>query len=112
MRVFLLQKSNKYDVSAAGAYGELIYLIDDYLPPFDPDKTIARIRARLEEFNFDYKQDAIVLTGASILISIFLSVLIWDCGEVKTLLFDARTGKYKLVNINLIDDPEFESLRG
>jgi len=101
MRVILLQKSNKYDVSAAGAYGEIKYLIDEYLSPFDPDKTIQRIRDALDEVGFDPDQDAIVLTGASILVSMFLSVLTFDYGKVKTLLFDARTAKYKLVTIEL-----------
>jgi len=101
MRVFLLQQSNKYDVSAAGAYGEIIYLIDDYLPPFDPDKTIAHIRTRLDQLKFNEEQDAIVLTGASILVSLFLAVLTYDFHKVRTLLFDARTGKYKLVTIEM-----------
>jgi len=101
MRVFILQKSNKYDVSAAEAYGEIIYLIGDYLAPFDPDKTIQHIRYELNEMNFDPNQDAVALTGASILVSIFLSVLTYDYKKVKTLLFDARTGKYKLVTIEM-----------
>jgi len=101
MRVFLLQKSNKYDVSAAEAYGKIIYLIDDYLPPFDPDKTIERIRFELDQAKFNPNQDAIVLTGASILVSMFLAVLTFDYGKVKTLLFDARTGRYKLVVIEM-----------
>jgi len=101
MRVFILQKSNKYDVSAAGAYGEIVYLIDDYLAPFDPDKTLQHIRSRLDDMKFNPDEDAIVLTGASILVSMFLSVLTYDFHKVKTLLFDARTGKYKLVVIEM-----------
>lgn len=101
MRVFILQKSNKYDVSAAGSYGEIVYLIDDYLAPFDPDKTIQHIRHKLNETNFDPNEDAIALTGASILVSMFLSVLTYDHRKIKTLLFDARTEKYKLVIIEM-----------
>lgn len=101
MRVFILQKSNKYDVSAAESYGKIIYLIDDYLAPFDPDKTIQHIRSRLNETNFNPDEDAIALTGASILVSMFLSVLTYDFHKIKTLLFDARTGKYKLVTIEM-----------
>lgn len=101
MRAFVLQPSNKYDISAAEAYGEIVYLIDEYLSPFDPDETIRRMRNRLDQLKFNPDQDAIVLTGASILISVFLSVLTYDYHKVKTLLFDARTGKYKLVIIEM-----------
>ena len=101
MRAFVLQPSNKYDISMAEAYGEIVYLIDEYLSPFDPDKTIQRMRDELNRLKFNPDEDAIVLTGASILISVFLSVLAYDYHKVKTLLFDARTGKYKLVVIDL-----------
>lgn len=101
MRAFVLQPSNKYDISMVEAYGEIVYLIDEYLSPFDPDKTIQRMRDSLDRLKFNPNQDAIVLTGASILISIFLSVLTHDYKKVKTLLFDARTAKYKLVTIDL-----------
>jgi len=101
MRAFVLQPSNKYDVSAAEAYGKIVYLIDEYLPPFDPDETIRRMRTRLKQLEFDPKEDAMVLTGASILVSVFLSVLTYDYKKIKTLLFDARTGKYKLVTMEM-----------
>lgn len=101
MRCFVLQPSNKYDVSAAEAYGKIVYLIDEYLSPFDPDETLRRMRGRLDQLKFNPDQDAIVLTGASILISMFLSALTYDYHKIKTLLFDARTGKYKLVTIEM-----------
>lgn len=101
MRAFVLQPSNKYDISMVEAYGEIVYLVDEYLSPFDPDETIRRMRDRLDELKFNPDQDAIVLTGASILISMFLSVLVYDYHKVKTLLFDARTAKYKLVVIEM-----------
>lgn len=101
MRIFILQRSNKYNVSAAEAYGEVIYLIEDYLSPFNPDETIQRIRDRLKRINFDPNSDAIALTGTSILISLFLSILTYDYKKIKVLLFDARTEKYKLITVEM-----------
>jgi len=97
MRVFILQVNSKYDVSAAKAYGHLIWLVDEYLNPFDTDKFISTVKRQLYDVNkFDAKKDVICLTGSSILVALFLAIVAHHHKNVSVLLFDAETNKYKL----------------
>ncbi len=101
MRVFFLQRSKKYDITAAEEHGELVFITDEFLSPFDPEALRVLVRKRLFELGFDTEEDAICFTGPSILVAQFVAVVVHDYEKVTTLLFDARTSKYVSRVMNL-----------
>jgi hypothetical protein len=103
MRVFILQFSNRYDVSTAKDHGQIYYLTKERLDPFDPNETVRLIRRELSQKKFDPEEDMVALTGASNLVSLFLAVLARDYDEFKVLIFDSRTEQYVLRTIDIKD---------
>jgi hypothetical protein len=103
MKVFVLQKSSKYAMGSAKSFGKLVYLFeeDENLPPFQPEVTISTIRDKLDRIGFNPNEDAVALTGPMIIVTYFMSVLIFKFGKVKTLLFDAKQSKYRLVTVEI-----------
>jgi len=105
-RVFVLQKQQRYDISAVKYYSkEIIYIIkDEHINPFDTGGFTELVRHRLimEDFNPDL--DFVCLTGSSILLSLFLAVLVKQRNfddQFKVLMFDAKKSQYKLRILNL-----------
>lgn len=101
MRVFILQFSNRYDVSTVKNHGTPLYLLSEQLNPFEPNEAIMHIRNGLSRSKFNPQEDAVALTGASNLVSLFLSVLIYDYTKIKVLIFEPKTEQYVLKIIDM-----------
>lgn len=104
-RVFVLQRQRRYDISAVKHYSkELVYILnDEHINPFDTDGFIDLIRHRLVMEKFDANKDFICLTGSSILLALFMASIVWytnGYANLKILMFDANTNKYKLRILN------------
>jgi hypothetical protein len=113
-RVFILEKNNRYNISSANKFGEIIYINTfscEKFNVFSPNKAIKIIRDKLNELHFDHRNDIICLTGNSTLLALFLSVAFLylenNCFdgsyELKILIFDAKTSNYKLRTLNYRD---------
>jgi len=97
MRIFILQINSKYDVSAAKTYGQIIYLVNGPLNPFDTDAFVSAVEYELyTTCKFNAKKDVICLTGSSILVAMFLAVVARRHKKINMLLFDAKISKYRL----------------
>ena len=104
-RVFVLQTQKRYDISAVKYYSkEIVYVLrDEHINPFDTDGFIELIKHRLIMEKFDPNKDFICLTGSSILLSLFIATIVWftnGYSNLKVLMFDAKTTKYKLRILN------------
>lgn len=100
-RVFVLQKQTKYDVSAAKYYTKsFVYIADnEKISPFDTYALIELIEHKLKVADFDPDVDFICLTGASVLLSLFLATIVRKYSmstTFKLLIYDARKSKYQL----------------
>ena len=104
-RVFVLQRQKRYDISAVEYYSkELVYVLnDEHINPFDTNGFVELIKHRLIMEHFDPNKDFICLTGSSVLLSLFMAIVIWytnGYSNIKVLMFDAKTTKYKLRILN------------
>jgi hypothetical protein len=95
-RVFLPVSYSKLDYSLAGDFGEIVFVCEEHLNPFSPDKCIEALMVGLSEENFDPEVDYICMTGQSLILAYTLSAAIFVYGRVNILLFDATTNNYKM----------------
>lgn len=93
-RVMILQK-DRYNVISARDYGEVVWLMEEPLDPFDIKKTTLCIEERMGQLNFDSRRDFIALTGPSSLVAIFLAKAISMYEGVNVLIFDASSSRYR-----------------
>lgn len=94
-KVFIVEKSTKYNVAAAESFGTIVYLSDKALHPFDVDMNVKVIAEALELHRYDSEVDYICFTGNSILLGLLMGVVMCQTEEAKVLLFDARESRYK-----------------
>ena len=108
-KVFILQKQNRYDISAVKYYSDnIVYIInDERINPFDIQELTELVKHRLIMNNFNPEVDLICLTGSSVLLSLFLATIVVHTGggysNLKVLIYDARNSKYKLRILNFGD---------
>lgn len=95
MKVIAAEPNNRYNFDSAETYGDLIYLSDVSLNPFESSKAIGLFSKRLDEIDFDPDSDIICLTGQTIIISLLMSVVAVKYNKFKVLMFDARVSAYK-----------------
>lgn len=101
MRVIVLQKGHKLDSSAAEDYGRRIYVLNNFVDPFDTEKLVNTFHRKLKQISFDPDNDIICLTGPSILLQLFLAVVGSIHKKIKILMFYAPDSKYKLRTLEL-----------
>lgn len=94
-RVVVAEASARYNLSAAESYGEIVYLSDRVINPFDTGAMISLYRSRMECMEFDPKSDFICATGYALKIACLLAVAARRHGDVKVLMFHAATSSYR-----------------
>lgn len=94
-RVFFLLNSDRFMTEPAEDFGIRSFLFERSLrSPLSPDELIEDCLALLEERNYDPTIDYIALTGPVIQLCMFFAAVFAHYGEVKSLIFDARSEKY------------------
>jgi hypothetical protein len=93
MSVFLANPNNRYDLSALLAYGDLKYLTEEFINPFNTDHCIELLRAGLE--GFDPDEDYICMTGNLQIISFMMMIAYKKFSTFRVLMFDATQSNYK-----------------
>jgi len=93
VKLFLVEKSSKFDLTALSEFGEIVYISNDYLNPFSVDYCLKEVQKGLESFNCT--EDFLVLTGNLVLVSYMMMVAYEKFGTFKTLMFDAKQSNYK-----------------
>lgn len=91
--IYLVEKTDRYDLSSLKAYGEIGSLTDRRLDPFNVPATKVRLREGLK--NFDPTEDYLCLTGNLLSVSLMLMVAYAEFDTFRILVFDARSSNYK-----------------
>ena len=83
--------SSRFDLEPARRFGDVVYALDAGDPSaFATDDLMAHFAEVLADF--DPEEDRIALTGKNIELSLFVAVAMQLHGEVRALLYDARSG--------------------
>jgi len=106
MRVIVLQKNHRLDSVAAEEYGKRIFILENFVDPFDSSKLLRMYHRKLKQINFNPDEDLVCLTGPSILLQLFLAVLSHKYSSLKVLMFNAPDCKYKLRTLEFDNDTE------
>jgi hypothetical protein len=93
-RVFIPQKVDKYDVSKAEEYGELIPLLEDSLSPFNIMEMIYKFINAFRTFDFNPEKDFVCMTGNSLVLCWLSIALVLEFQKVKILIYDSRLENY------------------
>lgn len=111
MRVFFVEPSQRLDVTSASEHGDITYIFEanERRPSvFDQESYIDRVKAKLISLDFKPEEDYFVISGP--LLNVFGTTMAivsylnvhWECAILKTLAYDARSGKYvSLRNLNI-----------
>jgi hypothetical protein len=94
-RVFFLHKWNTLDETSAEKWGEIVYLFDTIISPFNFTRFRHRILAKLSENGFDPERDYFGLSGPLSQVALALTFLSVKYSFLKILLFDGREKIYK-----------------
>lgn len=95
MKVVIAEPNNRYSFDASETYGDLVFLSNVSLNPFDSANIIGIFSRRLDEIEFDPEEDFICLTGKTITVAILFAVVAVKYNKFKTLMFDARVSAYR-----------------
>jgi len=95
-RVFIPIDTDKYDVSNAKKFGEIVYILDDTVSPFNITETTYKIINSLKRNEFDPRKDFICMTGNSIILCWASISIMTLFDKVNILLFDSRTDDYQV----------------
>jgi len=95
MRVIVPEPNHRYDFKKAAVYGEVVFLYEEAQNPFRDD-LLAEFVTRLEELGFDPEEDSLCMTGQNLILAQLLAAVLAKFGKVRTLMFDARVGDYRL----------------
>lgn len=93
MKVFLVEPNHRYDLKTLEAYGELSFISDEPLNPFDVEYCLKVLKEGLK--NFDPTEDYICLTGNLQTVSFMMMIAYNKFDSFRILAFDARTSNYK-----------------
>jgi len=92
-KVFILSKTDRYDYSNAEKFGELVYLLEDSISPFNVNEHIYIVSSMLQN-NFDNEKDYICMTGNTLSLC-WLSIAMSNLfTKINLLLFDSKTETY------------------
>jgi len=95
MRVIAAEPNNRYNFNTSETYGELVYLSNEPVNPFESIDTIRIFAIKLDEIKFNPDEDFICLTGKTITVAILFGVASVKYNKFKTLMFDARVSAYR-----------------
>lgn len=96
-RVLIVQdQSDRFDISGAHRFGEVEFLLDPDISPFNTDRVAMQIAKRLRELDYDPDRDFIALTGPALMLALFMGIVMSAYTEPRILLFDAKARKYEL----------------
>lgn len=85
----------KHSLTAAEAFGTVIFLIRNLPFSIDRPEMISRLlRTELQRQKFDVARDFVALTGPQIPVTLLYGLVLSEYGSVRALMFDARTGAY------------------
>lgn len=94
-RVFFASRNQRFDVTAAEPFGEIVYLFERDRPsPLRTQKVYDGILERMLSNDFDPNLDYIVLTGPNVYVAVLLAVAVAEFGGTKMLVFDAPNDRY------------------
>ena len=93
-RVFLPEPAKRFNLAQAKVFGELVYLAEQRLDPFNVELTLEILTERLSALAFNPEKDLLCMTGNTIILAYSLTAASRLFGSVKLLLFDARTSSY------------------
>ena len=94
-RVFFVQPDDRINVESARSVGEVRFMIDDIISPFEPEGWISAIDKALESMDFDPDSDVFGLSGDHRIVAYAMAVLIRIFGKIRILVFDAKTETYR-----------------
>lgn len=94
-RVFFVQPDDRINMESAGSVGEVRFMIDDIISPFEPEGWISAIDKALETADFDPDTDYFGLSGDHRIVAFALAVLVRIYGKVRILVFDAKSESYR-----------------
>lgn len=109
-RVFVVQNQqrmsaggdleNKFDMSSAARFGELIYLLSPTARPFTPAPIIKQLKEKLTVYSDD---DYLLLIGNPCLIGFCVAIASdVNAGRVNVLQWDGRKREYVAVRASLL----------
>lgn len=93
-KVFVAQKSTRFDMKPAEAIGTVEYCTGEFSSPFNAEGMSQEILQTLTEKGFDPEVDFIALTGAVIPVALLTAVALATYPKVRLLMYDARSGSY------------------
>lgn len=85
----------KHDLSAAEAFGPIVFLIRNLPFSVDRPEMISRLlRAELQRQEFDASRDFVAIAPPLIPAAMLYGLVLSEYEEVRGLFFDARVGEY------------------
>lgn len=103
MIISILQRDNRFDLSTAAPWGDVVFLLDDMrCNPFNTDEYCALIREGLITNGFDPARDQILMTGSPVSIALLVLVASTFGPTLNLLLFDPRSenGRYVMRKVS------------
>ena len=94
-RVFVPIRTDRYDISQAGKFGEIIYLSDENISPFNINEVVWKFINSLRN-NFNPEVDYICMTGNSLILCWLSTAISILYPKVKILLYDSRSEDYQV----------------
>lgn len=94
-RVILVERNERYDVSSATTFGEILYLCDRPVNPFNTVGAVELFQERLVQMEYDPEVDYLCMTGQSLTVAMLLGVAVKLYGRVRLLMFHAREREYR-----------------
>ena len=94
-RVFLAEPNGRYDLTAAREFGDIVYLSDQSMNPFDTATVVDKLETALIQAGFKPDEDYICMTGQSLTVAMLLAVAAATYPMVRLLMFDARGSNYR-----------------
>ena len=91
-RVFVLNYSG-HNVTSAEDFGELIYLTEGDINIWDTDRVNYLISKRLQNYNYDPKEDFVALSG-NLVLGYVLGNILGQYDAVNLLIWDSVRRKY------------------
>lgn len=95
MRVFMAEPNGRYDVSQCAEYGDLVYLSQRAMNPFNTVDVEKQLIEALRQHRFNPAADFVCMTGQNLIIAMLLAVAVREYGSVQVLMFDARDSTYR-----------------
>lgn len=97
-------RAGRWDMSSANLYGHITQidgLSHDQISPFRTDEIIRIASEFIDRDGFDPEEDAFVMTGQTIVMSIVFGYLLARFGAVKVLLYNAAKHTYDMRRVSM-----------